>query len=158
MERKKRGLPKGTSQSMRLDGTKEITEDTPLTPLEQKFIKEYMKFGIGVDAMKATGIKLPSNDAYGMRARLYLDRPNVKAEIRRLMDEIRKETVATTEEVMSYFTAVMRGEVKDQFGLDAPLSERTKAAQEIAKRTVDIENRKAGLGDNDIKVTINWDE
>ena len=32
----------------------------------------------------------------------------------------------------------MRGEVKDQFGLDAPLAERTKAAVELAKRKVDV--------------------
>ena len=39
---------------------------------------------------------------------------------------------------MRYFTSVMRGEVKDQFGLDAPLAERTKAAVELAKRKVDV--------------------
>ena len=47
-------------------------------------------------------------------------------------------SIADAAEVMQYFTSVMRGEIKDQFGLDAPLAERTKAAVELAKRKVDI--------------------
>ena len=35
---------------------------------------------------------------------------------------------------MEYLTSVMRGEKKDQFDLDASLSERTKAASELARR------------------------
>lgn len=57
------------------------------------------------------------------------------------MQEAHKEAVMNAQEVMEYFTSVVRGEVKDQFGLDAPLSERTRAAIELARRTVDIENR-----------------
>ena len=38
---------------------------------------------------------------------------------------------------MRFLTSVMRGEVKDQFDLDAPLSERTNAAKEILKRNMD---------------------
>ena len=49
--------------------------------------------------------------------------------------------IASAAEVMQYFTAVMRGEVKDQFGLDAPLAERTKAAVELAKRKVDVSQK-----------------
>ena len=50
----------------------------------------------------------------------------------------------------------MRGEEKDQFGLDAPLSERTNAARELARRIVDVPT------DDDtavpeIKVTLNWE-
>lgn len=40
-------------------------------------------------------------------------------------------------------TDVMRGKIKDQFDLDASLSERTKAAQELLKRNVD--DRKMNL-------------
>jgi len=71
-------------------------------------------------------------------------------------EELKPETVATAQEVMSYFTAVMRGEVKDQFGLEAPLSERTRAAQELAKRTIDIENRQAGNSDQRIEIKLDW--
>ena len=57
---------------------------------------------------------------------------------------------------MEFFTKVMRGQVKDQFGLDAPLSERTRAAQELAKRTIDIDNRLKGVADNVTEVKIDW--
>ena len=72
------------------------------------------------------------------------------------MDELRKETVATAEEVMAYFTAVMRGELNDQFGLDAPLAERTRAAQELAKRTIDVENRAKGNADVNVAIKLDW--
>ena len=57
---------------------------------------------------------------------------------------------------MEYFSSVMRGDIKDQFGLDAPLSERTKAASELAKRTIDIENRRAGEPDQLVAVKLDW--
>lgn len=57
---------------------------------------------------------------------------------------------------MQYFSSVMRGEVKDQFGLEAPLSERTKAAQELAKRTVDILNRQNGVADQKVEIKLDW--
>ena len=50
----------------------------------------------------------------------------------------------------------MRGKVKDQFGLDASLGERTKAAQELAKRQIDIQNKLAGNEQPELKITLNW--
>lgn len=87
---------------------------------------------------------------------MLLAQANIKAEIKRIMDEARNEAVANAQEVMQFFTAVMRGEVKDQFGLDATLSDRTKAAQELAKRTVDLENRKAGEPDQLVAIKLDW--
>ena len=72
------------------------------------------------------------------------------------MDEMKKDSVATADEVTQFFTAVMRNEVKDQFGLEATLADRTRAAQEIAKRTVDIENRKNGNPDQMIEISLDW--
>lgn len=76
--------------------------------------------------------------------------------IRKIMRQLEKQTMATAQEVMEYFTAVMRGELQDQFGLDASLADRTKAAQELAKRTVDIENREKGKADSVTEIKINW--
>lgn len=50
----------------------------------------------------------------------------------------------------------MRGEVKDQFGLEAPLSERTKAAVELAKRTVDLDNKLNGKADAVVEIKLDW--
>lgn len=128
---------------------RKVTEDTPLTPGEQKFLTEYIRSCDVTKARKVSRIRKST-------AAEILCRPNVQAEIQRIMDELRKESVAAAEEVMEYFTSVMRGEVKDQFGLDAPLSERTRAAQELAKRTIDIDNKKAGIPDQNIAVKLDW--
>lgn len=151
--------PKGTDDAIRPGRAKRgpLTEDTPLTPIEQQFIHNYIKNGgYVIQALKDTGIQLEKDSQYKERARSMMNRPNVLAEITRIMDEARKETVAVASEVMEYFTAVMRGEIKDQFGLEASLSERTKAAQELAKRTVDIENRKNGEPDQVVSIKLDW--
>ncbi len=149
--------PKPRQAPGRGSGCGSITEDTPLTVLEQKFITNYIKCGVAIQALKETGIQLKDDVSYRNAAYKMLNQPNVKKEINRVItEELKPETVATAEEVMSYFTAVMRGEVKDQFGLEAPLSERTRAAQELAKRTVDIENRKSGEPDQLVAIKLDW--
>lgn len=136
----------------------EITADTPLIPLEQKFITAYIKHGSATQALIDAGVLYKNRHKICDVADKMLNQPNVQAEINRVMEELKKETVATADEVMTYFTSVMRGEIKDQFGLEAPLAERTKAAQEIAKRTIDLDNKKAGFGDSSINVTLSWDD
>ena len=64
--------------------------------------------------------------------------PAVKKEIARRTELIRDAQVADEHEVFAYFTAVMRGQVLDQFGLEASLQERTRAAECLAKRLIDI--------------------
>ena len=71
------------------------------------------------------------------------------------LEELDKDSIADANEIMQYFTGVMRGEVKDQFGLDAPLSERTSAAKELAKRLIDIPN-KASESENAINIVLDW--
>ena len=67
--------------------------------------------------------------------------------------------VASSQEVMDFLTKVMRGEVQDQFGLEAPVSERIKAADLLAKRTIDIDNRMAGKNNMEtpeIQIKLDW--
>lgn len=42
--------------------------------------------------------------------------------------------MADADEVLRFYSAVMRGEVKDQFGLDASLTDRLKAGDALMKR------------------------
>lgn len=139
-------------------------ENTPLTVAEQHLVTNYIKYGNIAEAMRATpeiDTEGKSNNALKCSGDRILNRPNVKAEYNRVLQELRadaqKETTATAREVLAYFTAVMRGEIKDQFGLEAPLAERTKAAQELAKRTIDIENRQKGTPDQKIEIKLDWD-
>ena len=45
-----------------------------------------------------------------------------------------KRLIADTDEVLKFYSSVMRGEVKDQFGLEASLSDRIKAGDSLMKR------------------------
>lgn len=139
-----------------INGSSKITADTPLTPVQQKFVIGYIQHGDAIRALNEAGVTKGTRAKDSDAARRFLDAPNVRAEINRVMEELRNETIATAKEVMSYFTKVMRGEEKDQFGLEAPLSERTKAAQELAKRTIDIENRASGKADERIEIKLDW--
>lgn len=134
---------------------------TPLTIEEQHFVDAYIQYGVGSEAVKAVYPELcekAKSPVYATtKARTLLAKPNIEAAILRRQEELRDERIADSREVMMYFTAVMRGEIKDQFGLDAPLAERTKAAQEIAKRTVDIENRLKGNNDAAVTIHLDWD-
>ena len=135
-----------------------ITENTPLTPKDWKFISAYVRAETeSYDTIgKISSEKIRDTNGYSRYVSHMLSKPNVKKTIEKLMEERTKKTIAEANEVMEYFTAVMRGEVKDQFGLDAPLTERTNAAKELAKRTVDVELRKQGLADNQVNININW--
>jgi phage terminase small subunit len=48
--------------------------------------------------------------------------------------EQRAKRIASADEVMEFFSAVMRGEVKDAFDLDPALDTRIAAGKEIMKR------------------------
>ena len=49
-------------------------------------------------------------------------------------EEMDKRLIADTDEVLKFYSSVMRGEVKDQFGLEASLSDRLKAGDSLMKR------------------------
>lgn len=51
--------------------------------------------------------------------------------------EADRKLVADGDEVLRFLTATMRGEVKDQFGLDAQLKDRLTAAKEL-QRIIDV--------------------
>ena len=66
-----------------------------------------------------------------------MKKPVVLEYIQKRQKQIDDARIADITEIMQYLTSVMRGEVKDQFDLDAPLSERTRCAQELLKRNMD---------------------
>lgn len=124
-----------------------------LTTRQKLFIDKYIELDNATQAAIAAGYSEKGAGVVGSRL---LNHSKIKAEILRRQDEMRKSTIASAQEVMEYFTKVMKGEILDQFGLEAPLSERTRAAQELAKRTVDLENRAKGQADAEIKITLDW--
>ncbi len=59
---------------------------------------------------------------------------NIKQYIEERLAKIEDARIAKGKEVLQYLTKVMRGEEKDQFGLDPSLQDRTKAAELLGKR------------------------
>ncbi len=131
-----------------------IPPDRPLTEKEMRFCEKWLQCASGREAAIYAGYK--ERSAHVTASQL-LSKPNVARYIAEKRAQIRSSAIASAEEVMEYFTQVMKGEIKDQFGLEASLAERTKAAQELAKRTVDIEQRKANQQvDNVIAIKLDW--
>ena len=122
-----------------------------LTVKQHYFIDKYVELGNARQAGLEAGY---SEKHIDQNMNSLLNKLYIQEEIKFRIDKRQKESIATGEQVMEFFSKVMRGEVKDQFGLEAPLSERLKAANELARRTVDIENKINGKSDNKVTVTL----
>lgn len=95
------------------------------------FCEEYIKTNNATKAAIAAGYSEKTAYCIGHEN---LKKPEISDYIRSRLDEINREQIASTDEVMRFFTSVLRGTEKDQFGLDASLADRIKAGQEIVKR------------------------
>ena len=102
-----------------------------LTLLQQKFADLYIELGNATQAAKKAGYSEKTAYSIGNEN---LKKPEIKAYIAERLAQIEKESIASIDEVMKFYTKVMRGQEKDQFGLDASLSDRMKAGGEIIKR------------------------
>lgn len=95
------------------------------------FVLEYLKTNnITKSAIKA-GYSKKTASVQGSRL---LTNVKIASYVEAVNERMESDKIADIQEVMEYFTAVMRGEKKDQFDLDPTLSDRTKAASELAKR------------------------
>lgn len=144
------------SQSKKPERKTPLTENTPLSPKQRVFCEKYVELNNGAQAILEAGYKAGSINSASTIANRLLHKVEIQNEIQTLRDKVEKHSIATAQEVMEYFTRVMNGEEKDQFGLEAPLSERTKAAQELAKRTVDLDNRLNGKADAVVQIKLDW--
>ena len=132
-----------------------MASNNELTARQDAFCYYYVETHNGHQSAVRAGYAERSAD---VTASQLLRNPKVAKKIAELTEAQRSASIASAQDVMEYLTAVMRGEIKDQFGLEAPLAERTKAAQELAKRTVDIEQRARGVADATIEIKLDWGE
>lgn len=102
-----------------------------LNKKQMDFVLEYLKTNnITKSAIKA-GYSRKTAAVQGSRL---LTNVKIASYVEAVNERMESDKIADIQEVMEYFTAVMRGEKKDQFDLDPTLSDRTKAASELAKR------------------------
>jgi phage terminase small subunit len=126
-----------------------------LTASEAKFIDEYIKNGIARQAYIAA---YPNSNpkCASQNADRLLNKPYINSEINYRLECAKNDSIASAEEIMNYLSDVMRGNIKDAFGLDAPLSERTRAAVELAKRQIDIPNKFSNNEQPELKITLDF--
>ena len=102
-----------------------------LTPKQKAFADYYIECGNASEAARRAGYS--ANGVNSHAARLMANGRILAYMQERLADQD-AERVATADEVMRFYTSVMRGEVTDAFGLDPGLADRLKAADSLMKR------------------------
>ena len=126
---------------MKKETSKEKECKKNLTKRQIDFVQEYMKTNnVRQSAIKA-GYSPKTASVQGSRL---LTNVKVSAYIQAITERLESDKIADIQEVMEYLTSVMRGEKKDQFDLDPALSERTKAASELARR-LDVKARNLNI-------------
>ena len=106
------------------------------TEKQKAFCEHYLRTNNGAEAyLLAFGEDSAKDRRFASNAagRL-LRKPHVKAYYDSLTEKPRSERIAAADEVLEYFTRVMRGEEKDQVGLDTSISDRNRAAEALGKR------------------------
>lgn len=102
-----------------------------LNERQKAFADYYIQTGNATEAAIKAGYSEKTAYSIGNEN---LKKPEISAYIGERMAEQCGKRVADANEVIEFYTAVMRGEVKDQFGLDASLSDRLKAGDALMKR------------------------
>lgn len=106
-----------------------------LTEQERTWAESYIKHLNATQACRDAGYE--GNDAaLRQRGRYLLTKAHVQAYIQSVVERGKAKEdkrIATMEEVMEFYSKGMRGEIKDQFGLDAQFTDRIKCAQSLDK-------------------------
>ena len=108
-----------------------------LTPKQKAFADYYIECGNSTEAARKAGYSEKTSRSMGAEN---LTKPDISAYIAERMQAKNEARVASADEVLQFFSSVMRGEVKDQFGLDAALSDRLNAGKELMKRYAAADN------------------
>lgn len=103
----------------------------PLNERQLAFCEYYIECGNATEAAIKAGYSEKTARSTGSEN---LTKPDISEYIEKRLSEQRAKRIASADEVMQFFTAVMRGEVKDAFDLDPALDTRIAAGKEIMKR------------------------
>lgn len=126
-----------------------------LNERQKAFADYYIQTGNATEAAIKAGYSEKTAYSIGNEN---LKKPEISAYIGERMEEQGEKRVADANEVIEFYTAVMRGEIKDQFGLDASLSDRLKAGDALMKRYAVTDNGSKGIIEKLDKVLGDIDE
>lgn len=128
-----------------------------LTAKQQKFVAAYIKDANATQAAIEAGY---SDHTAARTGSENLQKPDIKSAIDKQMQKLESAKIATADEVLKYFTTVVRGEAKEKIVLSTPLGakvvenepsikDRMAAGKELLKRypgvseLLDAQTRKA---------------
>ena len=129
-------------------------DEYKLSIREQKFVAYYLDHGDPTKAVMDAKFNTTAPKAY---AKKLLAKPKIQKEIARQWELFQNERIASSQEIMGFYTMTMRGQIKDQFGLDATLADRIKAADALAKRQIDAAAAAERGKDNAFTIKLCWD-
>ena len=124
-----------------------------LTERQKRCIDYYIETGNATESARKAGYKANSEKAMQNIGSENLGK--LGEYIKERMKPIEDNRIADAEEVLRYLTKVIRGEEKDQFGLDASLKDRNKAAELLGKRYALFTEKKELSGANGEKFEVN---
>lgn len=102
-----------------------------MTPKQKAFCEEYL---IDMNATKAAIRAGYSKKTARSTAAENMTKPYISEYIKELMEQKSKERIASQNEVLEFLTRGMRGEIKDQFNLEASFQDRIKCSELLGKR------------------------
>lgn len=107
-----------------------IVEDIPLQDRVLIYVDAWYRYGVKSKAYK---------EAFPEKATVdykFHDLPEVQAQLSKDLQGMQEKdpTIMTKEEILSMYSAIARGDVADQFGLEASLDTRLAALKELGKR------------------------
>lgn len=130
--------------------------DNKITIKQQKFADIYIETGNATQSYIDAGYKASKREVAEANARKLLANYSVQKYIEDRMQELQQNSIASQEEVLQYLTKVMRGEEKDQFGLDASLQDRTKCAELLGKRYGTFVDKKEEKTDMELTIKVDY--
>ena len=129
-------------------------QEYKLSIREQKFVSLYLEYGDPRKAVTEAGFNTTAPKQYASKL---LAKPKIQSEVARQLELFQNECIAGSQEIMNFYTLTMRGQIKDQFGLDATLADRLKAADALAKRQIDAVAIAERGRDNAFTINLCWD-
>lgn len=107
----------------------EIKDYNKLTEKQKRFIDYYIETANATESAKRAGYSAKTAKNIGAE-----NLTKLNFFIQEKLQEKENDRIASQDEVLEYLTKVMRGQIKDQFDLDASLQDRTKCAELLGKR------------------------
>ena len=102
-----------------------------LTEKQKRFCEYYIQNPNATEAAIKAGYAPKAAYATGAEN---LRKPQIQQYIDEVMQSLQSKRIADADEVLQYLTGVMRGEIKDQFDMDASIQDRNRAAELLGKR------------------------